>query len=359
MSKIAVDHVSRDYGTARAVADVSFAVEAGEFVTLLGPSGSGKTTTLRMIAGLDQPSAGTISIDGTVVSTPQRSLPPYRRDIGMVFQGYAVWPHMTVFENVAFPLRRRGAARASVAESVPAVLAQVGLDGYEARYPAQLSGGQQQRVALARALVAQPKVVLFDEPLSNLDAKLRDSVRDLLQSLHRRLGLTVVYVTHDQGEAMILSDRIYVMNGGRIVQAGSAQNLYERPESIFVADFVGRTNIVPIVALDAANRTATVAGGVVVAFETAPAAFTSSDQPQLLVRPHCVKIWADRATAGTRPNIFDAVVREVHYLGDRQRYILELPGGLTIAAEVAAARDLPGTGALIVAELPPGTCVIV
>ena len=201
--------------------------------------------------------------------------------------------------------------------------------------------------------------MLFDEPLSNLDAKLRDSVRDLVRSLHRRLGLTVVYVTHDQGEAMILSNRIYVMNGGRIVQAGSARNLYERPESIFVADFVGRTNIIPIVALDTANRTATLAGDMSVAFETAPSAFTNSDEPQLLVRPHCVNIWPDRETAGTRRNLFDAVVRDVNYLGDRQWYILELPAGLMIAAEVAAARDLPGTGMRVVAELPPSTCVIV
>jgi ABC-type Fe3+/spermidine/putrescine transport system ATPase subunit len=359
MTKIVVANVSRDYAGTRAVADVSFSVEAGEFVTLLGPSGSGKTTTLRMIAGLDRPTAGTISIDGAVVSSPQMSLAPHERDIGMVFQGYAVWPHMTVFDNVAFPLRRRKFARAEMPERVSDILRQVGLSGLEHRYPSQLSGGQQQRVALARALVGQPKVVLFDEPLSNLDAKLRDSVRDLLQSLHRRLGLTVIYVTHDQGEAMILSDRIYVMNGGRIVQAGSAQNIYERPESIFVADFVGRTNIIPIVALDVVKRTALLAGDVSVAFETPPSAFERTGEPQLLVRPHCVHVWADRAAAGERPNLLDAIVREISYLGDRQRYVLEVPPGLMIAAEVVAGRDLPLPGARVVAELPPGSCVIV
>jgi len=359
MTKIVVANVSRDYAGTRAVSDVSFSVEAGEFVTLLGPSGSGKTTTLRMIAGLDRPTAGTISIDGAVVSSPQASLAPHERDIGMVFQGYAVWPHMTVFDNVAFPLRRRKLARDETPARVADILQDVGLAGLENRYPSQLSGGQQQRVALARALVAQPKVVLFDEPLSNLDAKLRDSVRDLLQSLHRRLGLTVVYVTHDQGEAMILSDRIYVMNGGRIVQAGSAQNIYEQPESIFVADFVGRTNIIPIVELDVVKRTAMLAGDVSVAFETPPAAFERTGEPQLLVRPHCVNVWPNRAAAGERPNLFDAVVREISYLGDRQRYVLEVPPGLMIAAEVVAGRDLPLPGARVVAELPPASCVIV
>jgi ABC-type Fe3+/spermidine/putrescine transport system ATPase subunit len=358
VSKIAVEHVSRDFGTTRAVSDVSLTVEPGEFVTLLGPSGSGKTTMLRMIAGLDHPTAGTISIDGRVVSGPHGSLPPHERDIGMVFQGYAIWPHMTVFDNVAFPLRRRGVARDAAALRVADILGQVGLEGYERRYPSQLSGGQQQRVALARALVAQPKVVLFDEPLSNLDAKLRDSVRDLVRSFHRRLGLTIVYVTHDQGEAMILSDRIYVMNGGRIVQAGSARNLYEQPESIFVADFVGRTNIIPIVTLDAANRTATLAGNMSIAFESPPSAFATA-QPQLLVRPHCVNIWPDRDAAGTRRNLFDAVVRDVNYLGDRQWFTLELPAGVMIAAETAAAKDFPATGTRVVAELPPSTCVIV
>jgi iron(III) transport system ATP-binding protein len=359
MTAIAVEHVSRDYGSTRAVSDVSFSVAAGEFVTLLGPSGSGKTTTLRMIAGLDHPSAGSISIDGTIVSAPNRSLPPNKRDIGMVFQGYAVWPHMTVFDNVAFPLRRRGVARAAAASRVNDMLQHVGLDGLAHRYPAQLSGGQQQRVALARALVGQPKVVLFDEPLSNLDAKLRDSVRELVQSLHRRLGLTVVYVTHDQSEAMMLSDRIYIMNGGRIVQSGSAGDLYERPANIFVADFVGRTNIVPIVALDLATRTATLALGLTVTFSSAPATFAHATERQLLVRPHCVRLWPDRAVAGARPNLFDALVREVQYLGDRQRYVLDLPPGLTIAAELAAARDLPPAGARVVVELPPEDCVIV
>ncbi len=358
MSKIVVDRVSRRYGNIDAVADVSLTVEPGEFVTLLGPSGSGKTTTLRMIAGLDQPSAGTISIDGNVVSTPQHSLPPYRRGIGMVFQSYAIWPHMTVFDNIAFPLRRRGVPPEEQAANVATIVGQVGLDGYEARYPAQLSGGQQQRVALARALVGEPRVVLFDEPLSNLDAKLRDSVRDLLRSLHRRLGLTIVYVTHDQDEAMLLSDRIYVMNGGRIVQSGSARSLYDRPENIFVADFIGRTNIIPIETLDFARNRATIAGNIEVSFATMPSAIAAGDQRRLLVRPHCVRLWRDRAHSGHRPNLFDATVLDVAFLGDRQRFTLEVRPDLTLTAESATSDDLPVTGP-IVAELPPAACVIV
>jgi ABC-type Fe3+/spermidine/putrescine transport system ATPase subunit len=242
---------------------------------------------------------------------------------------------------------------------VTAIIRDVGLAGYEARYPAQLSGGQQQRVALARALVGEPRVVLFDEPLSNLDAKRRDAVRDLIRTLHRRLALTVVYVTHDQDEAMMLSDRIYVMNGGRIVQAGSARALYDRPETLFVADFVGRTNIVPIGALDAARSVATVAGDLAVTFATPPSAIAGAAQRQLLVRPHCVAVWRDRPAAGARANLFDAVVRDIAYLGDRQRFTLELGAGLTITAEVSANDDLPGIGAPVVAELPPQACVVV
>jgi iron(III) transport system ATP-binding protein len=358
MSKIVVDQVSRRYGNVDAVAGVSLTVEPGEFVTLLGPSGSGKTTTLRMIAGLDHPSAGTISIDGNVVSTQQRSLPPYRRGIGMVFQSYAIWPHMTVFENVAFPLRRRGVPREERVAGVKTIVDQVGLRGYESRYPAQLSGGQQQRVALARALVGEPRVVLFDEPLSNLDAKLRDSVRDLLRSLHRRLGLTIVYVTHDQDEAMLLSDRIYVMNAGRIVQSGSARSLYDRPESLFVADFIGRTNIIPIETLDASCNRAMLAGNLAISFDTMPSAIAAGEQRRLLVRPHCLRLWRDRAQAGERPNLFDATVLDVAYLGDRQRFTLELRPGLVLAAEVSPGDDIPVTGT-VVAELPPAACVIV
>jgi ABC-type Fe3+/spermidine/putrescine transport system ATPase subunit len=358
VSKIVVDRVSRRYANVDAVTEVSLTVDAGEFVTLLGPSGSGKTTTLRMIAGLDHPSTGTISIDGDVVSTPEHSLPPYRRGIGMVFQSYAIWPHMTVFDNIAFPLRRRGVPREEHAASVATIVAQVGLDGYEGRYPAQLSGGQQQRVALARALVGKPRVVLFDEPLSNLDAKLRDSVRDLLRSLHRRLGLTIVYVTHDQDEAMLLSDRIYVMNGGRIVQSGSARSLYDRPENIFVADFIGRTNIIPIDVLDAARNRATIAGNLEVAFATTPSAIAAGEQRRLLVRPHSVRLWRDRAHAGDRPNLFDATVLDVAFLGDRQRFTLAVRPDLTLTAESGTGDGIPVTGRLI-AELPPDACVIV
>jgi len=222
------------------VSRVSAKIEHGEFFTFLGPSGCGKTTTLRIIAGLELPDSGRVFIDGEDVTY----LPPYRRDTAMVFQNYALWPHMTVFENVAYGLKVRKLPREEIRRRVREVLELVRLEGLEDRYPTQLSGGQQQRVALARALVVQPKVLLLDEPLSNLDAKLRVEMREELKRLQRKLGITTIYVTHDQDEAMALSDRIAVMNLGRVVEVGKPDELYRRPRSFFVATFIGRSNVV-------------------------------------------------------------------------------------------------------------------
>jgi spermidine/putrescine ABC transporter ATP-binding subunit len=222
------------------VSRVSAKIEHGEFFTFLGPSGCGKTTTLRIIAGLELPDSGRVFIDGEDVTY----LPPYRRDTAMVFQNYALWPHMTVFDNVAYGLKVRKLPREEIRRRVREVLELVRLEGLEDRYPTQLSGGQQQRVALARALVVQPKVLLLDEPLSNLDAKLRVEMREELKRLQRKLGITTIYVTHDQDEAMALSDRIAVMNLGRVVEVGKPDELYRRPRSFFVATFIGRSNVV-------------------------------------------------------------------------------------------------------------------
>lgn len=229
----------------RAVDDVSFEVPEGIFYTLLGPSGSGKTSTLRCIAGLERPSSGEITLGNVVVVSGRKSVPTYRRDIGMVFQSYAVWPHMTVFENVAFPLRvgRQRLRKPVIEEKVGRALALVGLSGYEGRGATQLSGGQQQRLSFARALVREPQVLLLDEPLSNLDAKLRGRMRTELSLLQRRLGITTLFVTHDQIEALSMSDRVAVMNDGRIMQEGSPRTIYHRPESVFVANFIGSTNL--------------------------------------------------------------------------------------------------------------------
>ena len=237
-----VRNLVKIFGKLVAVNDVSFKVAQGEVVTLLGPSGCGKTTTLRMVAGFEKPNAGEVEIAGrVVVSTNQRiHAPPERRDIGMVFQSYAIWPHMTVFENVAFPLKVRRANRREIKERVERTLELVGLANFSGQPAILLSGGQQQRVSLARALVYSPSILLLDEPLSNLDAKLREQMRIELKRLQQQLGFTVLFVTHDQIEAMALSTRLAVMNQGRIEQLGSPQEVYEHPQTPFVEDFLGR-----------------------------------------------------------------------------------------------------------------------
>jgi putative spermidine/putrescine transport system ATP-binding protein len=230
--------VRKIFGDTTAVADLDLALCRGEFLTFLGPSGSGKTTTLAMVAGLEKPTAGTITLDGL----PLDPLPAYRRNIGVVFQNYALFPHMTVAGNVAFPLEMRGVGRQEIATRVNETLTLVGLPGFGARYPAQLSGGQQQRVALARAIVFRPPLLLMDEPLGALDKRLREQMQIEIMRLHREFGLSVLYVTHDQDEALVMSDRIAVFNAGRIEQVGTAQELYERPQTPFVAGFLGGSN---------------------------------------------------------------------------------------------------------------------
>ncbi len=242
-----VSHLSKSFGVVQAAKDVSFVVPKGTMISLLGPSGCGKTTTLRCIAGLESPHAGKITIGGVTVTDVERDIqiPPERRSIGMVFQSYAVWPHMTVFQNVAFPLKlRKREKRSNIEEKVNQTLKLVGLAEFARRPATNLSGGQQQRVALARALVAEPQLVLFDEPLSNLDAKLRDYMRVELIALQKRLGFTAVYVTHDQQEALALSDQLIIMNQGSIEQQGTPLDVYTLPQTSFVADFIGGSNLI-------------------------------------------------------------------------------------------------------------------
>ncbi|MQA88467.1 MAG: ATP-binding cassette domain-containing protein [Streptosporangiales bacterium] len=245
MGEIVIKGLTKRYGPVTAVEDLDLDVESAEFVTLLGPSGCGKTTTLRCIAGLEKPDAGEIVIDGRTVVSAEKGIfvPPEKRDVGMVFQSYALWPHMSVFANVAYPLRMRRVPRREVRPSVMEALGTVGLADYAGRPATMLSGGQQQRVALARALVARPRVLLFDEPLSNLDARLRANMRTELRSLRTRIQATSVYVTHDQVEALTLSDRIVVMSEGRAHQTGRPQEIYVRPRTRFVADFLGFDNV--------------------------------------------------------------------------------------------------------------------
>jgi iron(III) transport system ATP-binding protein len=240
--RLSLDRLSCVYGAFTAVDQLSLDIAPGEFISLLGPSGCGKTTTLRMIAGFVRPTGGTIVMDGAIVSSPQGSLPPEKRQMSMIFQSYAIWPNMTVAENVAFGLKLRRFDRESIRSKVQSMLDTVKLGALADRYPAELSGGQQQRVALARAMVIEPRVLLLDEPLSNLDANLREEMRFEIRRLHDKFHFTTVYVTHDQGEAMVTSDRIAVMNLGRLEQIEAPYLLYTRPKTKFVAGFIGRTN---------------------------------------------------------------------------------------------------------------------
>lgn len=248
MKKIEVKHMTKKYGNVVAVNDVSLTVEEREILSLLGPSGCGKTTVLRAIAGLEDIDDGEILLDGNVITSPSKNIfvSPERRLLGLVFQSYALWPHMRVRANVAYGLQVRNIPKKEVDKRVKAALETVGLTGLEDRYPSQLSGGQQQRVALARNLAYEPKVLLLDEPLSNLDQKVRDRMRGELHVLLKRIGITGVYVTHDQEEAFVMSDRIILMNDGKIVQESSPRSLYEEPDSTFAAEFIGRANILKI-----------------------------------------------------------------------------------------------------------------
>lgn len=244
MSSITLNEVTKSYGSVQVIRKFSSVFRDREFVTLLGPFGCGKTTMLRMIAGFEKPTSGEILIDDAVVSGRGQFVPPNRRNIGMVFQSYAVWPHMDVFDNVAYPLKIQGLSRGEIKKRVFDILEAVHLTQYVKRLPNELSGGQQQRVALGRALVCNPRVLLLDEPLSNLDAKLRESMRFEIKDMQRRFGITVVYVTHDQTEAMAMSDRVIVFNKGAVQQMDTPTNIYRRPANQFVADFVGKINFI-------------------------------------------------------------------------------------------------------------------
>lgn len=242
MSTVTINNVTKSFGDVEVLKEFNQVFGDKEFITLLGPSGCGKTTMLRMIAGFEKPTSGEISIGDRVVSSPSTFVPAEKRDIGMVFQSYAVWPHMTVFDNVAYPLKIKKKSKAEIKEKVSKILEVVHLSQYADRLPSQLSGGQQQRVALGRALVAEPSLLLLDEPLSNLDAKLRESMRFEIKEIQKHFGITVVYVTHDQTEAMAMSDRIIVINRGVVQQIGTPSEIYRYPSNQFVADFVGKVN---------------------------------------------------------------------------------------------------------------------
>ncbi len=328
--------VSKRYGAVAAVDDVAFTIAPGTLVTLLGPSGCGKTSTLRLIAGLEQPTAGAIRIGGQDVTR----LSAAERDVSMVFQSYALFPHMTVLENVCYGLRASGTPRARAAAMAEQKLGVVGLAGFERRLPSELSGGQQQRVAVARAIVLEPQVLLFDEPLSNLDAKLRRQVRDDIRALQQQLRLTVVYVTHDQEEALAVSDRIIVMHNARIVQDGTPRDLYERPASRFIADFIGNANLLPVLVRRLGGDLAEVALGPL------SLRLPHRDQPGgpalLAVRPQALHIHPGPAAAHEAAG----QIRKAAYLGGHMEYEIAIDGvpapALVVDAGVASPLE-PGT----------------
>ncbi len=293
-----------------AVHDVNLEIEKGELVTLLGPSGCGKTTTLRMIAGFEFPTAGEIILDGQQIN----SLPPHKRDMSMVFQSYAIFPHLTVFENIAYGLNVQRLPKTEITERVNRVLDLVHLEGYGHRAPTQLSGGQQQRVALARALVMEPKVLLMDEPLSNLDAKLREEMRTEIRRIQKELNITSVYVTHDQIEAMTLSDRIVVMNLGVIEQIGTPVEMYRYPNSHFVANFIGRANFIPGVVQEQVGGDVIVSSlGKTLRLTNVQRKLQGREEVSLIVRPEMVRI---KKTG----ELFSGVIRRAVYLGDVIEY---------------------------------------
>jgi spermidine/putrescine ABC transporter ATP-binding subunit len=321
-ARVIFDRIEKRFGTVVAVDDVSLDIAPGEFVTLLGPSGSGKTTTLMMLAGFEIPTAGEIYVD----EDPIAAVPPYRRNIGMVFQNYALFPHMTVGENIAFPLQMRRMSKAEIVQQTQEVLALVGLPGYEGRYPRQLSGGQQQRVAVARALVFNPRVLLMDEPLGALDKKLRERLQLEIKALHDQLGVTIIYVTHDQEEALVMSDRIAVMNEGRIEQCGLPTELYDEPSTRFVADFIGESNFIEgtIDRLDGASIWVDAPGLGALRAPARPEVTTGSTMA-LTVRPE--KIVPVENGAVPDLNVVDGVVEDVVFVGEMRRYVVALPGG--------------------------------
>jgi iron(III) transport system ATP-binding protein len=335
MAFIEIQNLFKRFKNVVAVNHIQLDVNEGEILTLLGPSGCGKTTTLRCIAGLEKPEEGNIVIDGKPMLS-DGFVPPSKRGIGMVFQNYAVWPHMKVFSNIVYGLKLQGIPRRNIQERGRQVLELVGLNGLEERYPAQLSGGQQQRVALARALVRNPKVLLLDEPLSNLDAKLREKMRFEIKSLVRRMGITSVYVTHDQAEAMVISDRIAIMDSGNVVQIGTPHEIYEKPANRFVADFIGTMNFMPWEVVRVLQDTDTVYVRTEFSEKLQSktpdvTATTPGKKVHASIRPEDVEVFTEPPQA--RENLFKGTIVHKAYLGNFLYFFVDV-GGTMIRVQV-------------------------
>lgn len=345
-ARLTLRDLRKNFGAVAAIDGLDLESEPGEFISLLGPSGCGKTTTLRCVAGFEFPDVGRILVDGVDIT----ALPPERRDIGMVFQNYALFPHLTVRENLAFGMEMRKLPKPEIARRIDAVLAMVQLDALGARYPRLLSGGQQQRVALARALVIEPRLLLLDEPLANLDAVLREEMRVFIRELQQRVGITTLYVTHDQAEAMVMSDRVAVMLGGRLHQFDVPQTIYLRPRSVEVARFIGRSNLIEgrvqgalvIQGRRALHRVETAIGSVDGESDTA---LSPGQTVQIAVRPEAVHFDADGPYRGT--------VQKAFFLGSTVEHTVNCEGGVSLLVQTAPSRSAK-VGANVSLAIEPG-----
>ena len=352
MPGVILKSLSKRYGDVGAVDGLSLEVKPGELLALLGPSGCGKTTTLRLVAGFLAPEAGEIWVGDRCLSSPTSVVPPERRRMAMIFQSYALWPHMTVAQNVAYGLRfKPGLSRGDREARVREMLRVVQLAGYEGRYPGELSGGQQQRVAVARALVVEPEILLLDEPLSNLDANLREEMRFEIRRLHETFGNTTLYVTHDQGEAMVISDRIAVLKAGKVAQAGTADDLYHRPRTRFVAEFIGRTNVLDGVAV----ARDTVAHGHL-RLRVATADLEPGARVALSIRPHQLRL-GEPGAAADGANAFRGTVRRAAFLGDSVDYEIAVADSDLVLRAAAAPTPRFEVGAAVGLRIEPAACV--
>ena len=353
MPGVALKTLTKRYGDVAAVEGLSLNVEPGELVSLLGPSGCGKTTTLRLVAGFLQPEAGEIWVGERCLSSPSSVVPPERRRMAMIFQSYALWPHMTVAQNVAYGLRfKAGISRSDRDRRVAEMLRVVQLAGFEPRYPGELSGGQQQRVAVARALVVEPEILLLDEPLSNLDANLREEMRFEIRRLHEAFGITTLYVTHDQAEAMVISDRVAVLHRGRVEQVGTAEDLFRRPRTRFVAEFIGRTNLV-----DAVTSEPGVAVRGTLRLRLASRDTASAAPMVVSIRPHEIELVTAGRPAPAGANVLAGTIQRTSYLGDAVDYQILIVGTDVVLRVTAPPPMRVGAGDSVSLAVAPDACV--
>jgi len=328
MAQISIRGLNKSFGNNHVLHDLNLQIGDKEFVTLLGPSGCGKTTTLRILAGFLTPDSGEVVVDGQILSSSRMTVPPEQRKMGMVFQNYAVWPHMSVYDNIAFGLKLSKISKTEMRDRITRVVAAVGLEGLERRQPGELSGGQQQRVALARSLVVEPSILLLDEPLSNLDAKLRERMRTELKELQRRTGITFVYVTHDQAEAMALSDRVAVFDRGVLQQFGPPRDVYERPANLFVADFMGLVNKLTgtLVGRDNGFARVRLPGDQVLSVTMpVPSNPAESGEAIVAIRPEAIRL-SQSASASNGDNALAGVIASATYLGSIIDYQIDASG---------------------------------